>query len=902
VRVGTLLTWADRILSFVQGGDFLSAIDLARSYYVGEAPGNHNGLPDDLRQRKEVVGEKIYDLMVASARYAFSEDRMTDGTHSTPDGRGVDRTSLFEGLVVTCARACVALGDYDFLFEDLFQQYDDAGISQIFLRQLEVFVLSGDIPSVPPRITQRLVALHEEEGHPDLAERVIWHIDPACLDINQAILLCQTHYLYDALIYVYTRAMRDYVSPVVELIGLTRRVLQYRKSRVASHDNLDISGDAALEPIIMNAYKIYPYLADVLAGLTYPSEEPLDDEEGFQAKKDVYTFLFFGHSSVWPVGEGGRLVLTADEEGGVEPTYPYARLLLRFDAESFLHALDIAFEDTHLNDESQGVSRLVIIKILLDILSSGSLSPSDRTFVQIFIARNVPKYPQFIQIAPSALHGILIGLAEHLDPSTREDRQLAAEYLLSAYTPHDSHRILRLFEESGFYRILRSWHRQDQQWAPLISAYLHDPDLHPTEIFASVDDVLQTAARSNKGTLPADVLATIDGALHRILEISITCTASLVDKHVPGYHEKSLDALGPGATHEQFVYLHHLLGPPQSEDEEYITAPREAGPSVKVPQHLCHLYISLQCRYHPSAVIEVLKYIPSDLLDWPQVIQICENKTVYPAVVWAINWRGDPREALSKAEKFERRLTLSIVQGLSDDGNASLNQADAIDRAVSSLQEVGRTGIAICLEHSQGLSEAVVPLEDIWFQLLSGQINCVQSLSYTFSEEATSDFTSKSEHVALQRRTLSALRSLVQETFGALVSITSTRAVSFPRLFKRLVDTAADAHRSMGTPYTEFRTILTGMLESYRSDGDMLIITKHLIDRDLFETVEEFARQRVRGWTPVYRGTCSYCRQPLLENQKTEPFAQPDTEGSDSNVTVSRTGAIYHSRCLPPES
>ena len=77
--------------------------------------------------------------------------------------------------------------------------------------------------------------------------------------------------------------------------------------------------------------------------------------------------------------------------------------------------------------------------------------------------------------------------------------------------------------------------------------------------------------------------------------------------------------------------------------------------------------------------------------------------------------------------------------------------------------------------------------------------------------------------VELQWRALSAHRSLVQETFGTLVSIISTRAVSFPRLFKRLVDTATNAHGSMGTPYTEFLTILTGMLESYRSDGDMLI-------------------------------------------------------------------------------
>jgi hypothetical protein len=131
MQVGTLLTWADRILSSVKKGDFLSAIELTRSYYLGTAPGNKNGLPDDPKEEKRVVGEKMRNLMVASTRYAFSEDRMTDGTHSSPDGRGVDRTSLFENLVATCARACIALGDLEFLFEDLFQAYDDAGIAPI---------------------------------------------------------------------------------------------------------------------------------------------------------------------------------------------------------------------------------------------------------------------------------------------------------------------------------------------------------------------------------------------------------------------------------------------------------------------------------------------------------------------------------------------------------------------------------------------------------------------------------------------------------------------------------------------------------------------------------------------------------------------------------------------------
>ena len=35
---------------------------------------------------------------------------------------------------------------------------------------------------------------------------------------------------------------------------------------------------------------MYPYLADVLTGLTYPSEEPLDEDEATQANRELYAF------------------------------------------------------------------------------------------------------------------------------------------------------------------------------------------------------------------------------------------------------------------------------------------------------------------------------------------------------------------------------------------------------------------------------------------------------------------------------------------------------------------------------------------------------------------------------------------------------------------------------------
>src|ERR1700761_1124606 len=551
------MSWADRILALVQVGDFLQAIELTRSYYTGEAPGNRIGLPADQSAMQQLVGSKLRELMLASANYAFSEDRLTDQTHVTDDGRGVDRTSLFENIVGTCARACVALDDFDFLYEDLYERYHSWGISSIFLRQLEPFVLDSTINYVPPRITQRIIASHAEKGNLEDAERLIWHIDPQCLDIDQAIHLCREHNMWDALIYVFCAALHDYVSPIVELLALIRRLQRYRlRSTTQNGDGTD------MEALIPQAYKLFQYLADVLSGLMFPSQTPIQPQAATAAKKEIYTFLFFGRSSVWPKGEGGKLVLTTIEEDGVEPTYPYLRLLLRFDAEAFLHTLDVAFEDSFLNDRSSNVSRLVIVKILLELQSSTDLSPADITFINIFIARNRPKYPQYLDlISTSALQNVLIGLASDPDQSTQEDRQLAAEYILSVYTPHHTDYIISLFHDAKFHRILRRWFRQDQQWNQLLKTYIDDPNIEATELFGAAADVFASAEREKQPAIRKQLNAVFVESLNQLLGSSIMDTASLVDRFVPEEHVKALGLLGSDSPHKQFAYLRALMEP-----------------------------------------------------------------------------------------------------------------------------------------------------------------------------------------------------------------------------------------------------------------------------------------------------------------------------------------------------
>ncbi len=65
---------------------------------------------------------------------------------------------------------------------------------------------------------------------------------------------------------------------------------------------------------------------------------------------------------------------------------------------------------------------------------------------------------------------------------------------------------------------------------------------------------------------------------------------------------------------------------------------------------------------------------------------------------------------------------------------------------------------------------------------------------------------------------------------------------------------------SKGTIYAKFQTALTGMLESFRSEGNMLVITKHLVDRDVSE-------ERSKGWVPA-QGACNMTVERRLPTKR----------------------------------
>lgn len=871
LRVGSLLSWTDRILTLVDRGDLVRAIELALSFYDGTAvssdglPATSNallGLPSTADERQAIVGPRLQEVLSASVKFVFSEDRMHDDTHvdTTGQSRGVDRTQLFETLVDVAVKASIATGDCNFLFEELYERYSSEGIVGIFLDRLEPFILQDQVRSPPVIVSQQLLGRHEERGELAEAEALIWHLDPTSIDIDQATSLCIRHGLYDALAYIYAKALSDFVGPFVALLRVLQqvhktRIDEFREDSLTSPTE-DYFGNSSMlndERANVTAYKVYSYLADTLVGLSHPNKEPLEEAQALDAKVSLYSFLFSGRARSYP--EGSRNVVRTVEENTPEPTYPYLRLLLAFDAEAMLGCLDIAFEDPYLNEEASGRTpdRQQMMLILLEVIQTINESSqhtfftsADRSTLNIFIARNLPKYSQFIQLAEPTLQSVLCDLIRDEDISTTEDRQLAAEFLLSAFTPSYDQALLDMLQQAGFYRILASIYRSQKAWRKLAEVQIQDARGDP-----AVFTTLQTSLVGLKPIERQEMMEAVNDNAPRLSAPAPQDLAMFVDRNFAASHQRVLDCLS-GQPTAALGYLGALLEP------EIETA--RMSSHVTEDQRLQYVALLCDCDLQPQRIVNYLR--KETMIPEGKLLQLLSDKEAWEAIVWLQAHIGRLQESLETTSSVldEKMELLSTTLTSGDDPPGKM---------IEQIVGVTRMSITVCFEQSGKQSNAM-DKEEVWFTLLSSAMRTVETATRLI--QATND--------RAVREALRPIFGLTAEILAALTTSSASRQLPFSRLVRRLMGDGKT------NTYIQYKDIISTMLDTSSYESDLLRGTSALTSAEVFEHVQEAEAERRKGWRPNVSGVCEACGKPVWTR------ADPAESAFSSDLVVKSSSGI----------
>ena len=868
VSFGTLSNWADRLVALVEDGSYIKAIILATHYYTGETNKLTMGLPEDDGTRHQLVQEKLSELVLASLKYTFGQ--------ANNQGSAQRRRQSLDELAAACVQACISMRNMEFLFDEVYPWYQEHDAEAVFLENLEADINEGEITILPPDVVKDLVGHYTTRNLNSRLEEILVNLNPLTMDIDQITSLCKKNYLYDALFYVWNQALNNYTTVLDELLehGLTQQNGDIAQREVPLLDRAAIVS------------KVFPYLSYIFTGRTYPTGKDMPHDQANQAKAELYNFFFPGRSSDGiPWGHA-----SPQSSRSVSKTnFPKLRKILDFDAPSFLSMLNEAFEDSFLNGPQErlayenpgglteaqkfglSVNRQWIISILLEVMTPPSYESDDTVYLYMFIARNLPKFPQFILLPGHILHKVLVGLCRYSIDDVADDCQLSVEYLLSIYHPPDLGSLIPLWHEAGFYRVLKSVYRADRQYAKLLQTCLDDRENFDA-VFECIGDCLRPGAGLSD-TQKEEVRAVIVEHAEDLVFADVMKAANSIAQYAPDLHSIMLATLTEDES-RQFEYLHMVLEPPMSEADEDM----KKAASRDFVEH----YIRLMCEFDPLHVSDYVNELKTGNLRLEEVLPALEDSGAIDAAVILMAREGKVRPGINRLTQHMETLEsalLGLLDGIAESPDIE-NAAEAAQDLIGSVQKYVRVGVWICQEQTKGsaenrptfsrvesarsMNEALSADEELWLDLVSAIVTVTKSISEVLERPRSSNEVNggRKSEIFDATRLVTDLRSIVQETFTALLNATTASRkeehrrtdISFLRILRAFLARASLASPSL----SNLRGVLSAIFSAYSYEEELLALSNRLLDKDLFVHVNEADILRRRGWRPLGQ-VCEGC-------------------------------------------
>lgn len=843
IWTGVLTNWADRLLAMINIGDFIGAIRLASKYYQGEGEKATIGLPEEDGIRATLVKEKLVEMMTASLKYAFGKNQQAGSDQ-------IEKPQMVE-LADACIKACLVMDDQEFLFEDVFSWYEEHEQGPLFVDVLEPYILDRRISSVPPPALKTLITHFALTHTPSVLEEIICMLETTTMDIDQVTTLCKKYGLYDAYIYVWTMALHDFTSPCTILLDFADSEALSQQQAVNVVDRYAL------------AQKIFPYISFILTSRVYPTGNAMHEQDALQAKGQLYDFFFSG--SPRPNG-----VVKRKSDSSVNPAISFEHLsrVLRFDTASFIAAMNEAFEDSYLNSgdddtlsslgANQGGStrtytRQYVVRILLEVMSS-DFDPDETIYLDMFVARNLAKYPQYMVFSGTVLQEVFNRLCRYPDEDMREDAQLSVEYLLSIYQPPNVLDFVPLLQQAKFYRVLKSVFKQEHQYSDMISAFFLD-DEDQEGVFSAVTEFLR--AESTLGEQQRkDVRETIERHAIDLISIDVQKTAMTIDEVAHDMHPIFLQVLSDDHF-AQYEYLRTLLEPDD-----------KIHPQRKYGHVIMELYVRLLCQFDSTHVKDFVENIKEGDIRLAEVLPTIEDSGIIDAVVILQVRQGQVKEAMNRLTRHLSFLgsTLKSLNSEYDDqaDNSSVHHPST--GVLEAVEKYTRVGIWLCQgqmksapkattvskspRRSASSTRALSFEENLWLELILCVVSIARDLSVSGPQERNVDVTTT-------------LRTVVQQIFTALLASTASlregsagQDMTFLRILRAFLSQAAQASPSL----SELRNVIGSIFSAYAYEESLLALSNSMLDKDVFVRLDEVTALRQRGWRP--RGqVCEVCRR-----------------------------------------
>lgn len=841
--IGSLSNWADVLLTLLNNGKYVEALEESKRQYEGGADMPLLDLPDNDQERHKLIENYLIQIFKSSLKYIYVENS------STKNLQDCKKTTLL--LIQTCLTINAPVEIYDLIYEKLL----DYKLENIFFEILENFIFSSEITTFSPVILKAMVIYYIKEKEISTLERLICLLDIQQLDIDFTVTLCKQYHLNETLTYIWTSLLHDYFTPLMEAVQKIKKFNQEKET---------LSNAEIIERINDISY-IYPYISYSLTGRQYPTDKLIPYDYNISAKLNIYYFLFNGSTMSWPIGSPK---LHTIDNYKVEPAFPYLCLLLKFDSESMIASLNEAFEDDLLNDNeivSVGsnidekyqlrVNRQYIIDVLFGMFhdQDSGLALVDNVRIAIFVARNYPKYSQFIRIADSISDEMIIilcqaGIIQYDDisvtPELVQDCELGLQSLLVVYKPYDISSVIIQVKKAGYYQVLLYLYQVESMYIELLKLWV---ELQKTtnncienkiDLFKPIPEIIQSAINSVGVSEKEEIIKFISLNLEIFVSSDPKGMAHIICKFCPELNSDVIDFKNQSI---KFEYLKEVF---DMQDKGLNDSNRLVGNPLKV-EFLKSLIKQKSSTYITSnSEADKREYIKAKIENFVLSLDKLNNEMI---------------DILKSEENGEVEVLIKWYE-------VRHQYSKAMDVICEILQESSK--IMETIGYSKVEDTRIWKCVDKSFSLLSiknsklyekndKKITLKETLLLQLVETSVEILTRLNDS-KINENCVDTFKRVVQSVFTFVINTCREDSSSFNDIFKRFLDGSSSNMTKLG----DVQMVLKEIFLSYCNDRKILQYIQTLVDEDIFRDLMVLESLKVKGWSPKHI-ECETCGKKI---------------------------------------
>ena len=564
-KIGRFVSWSSLLLKRVQSGDYIGSLSLLNQFVSKNFPiPTFLHLSINHEVRKSQLKDPFNNLVFAALRFLLNNNKV-DSIKSLISMAIQLRIEWFP------KESQQVISEFlDIIWETILQQQQDITVhfQEVFLDTINELIENNIIKSLSPTLFQALL-----QKFPNSIKTLIFSLDKSSWDCDLLIRLCQEQRNLDMLLFIWNVSFNDYLSPFIELLKWIRD-----GNLIQSYifGNVEMSSQSNFNPGI-----IYDYIESCYKGLQYPTSLIIEDKiKIYQNRQNMTYILFNGVDITWPLTGEKKLKTIKNSSGACvgnddEPSFPYFKLLMKFNPKRFYDMLTEILSDSffgEFDDEKElneyankkivqsqfslKITKQNVLDILFNVIEEEKSlqDESSRYYTIVYVVHYLKQHLQDLHTNKTDLDIIMNMICDF--PKTLGVGQESIEDLIidmiNMHEPTDPHHLIAQLKARNFQKVLYYFYRKNHKYLESIKLLLDKENrnfLGSFDLPALIEDACKNMRRNSTDFINmkslikenfeiivelvsikdvVDIMQNIDPTLHALIQtISVPDTLKL---------------------------------------------------------------------------------------------------------------------------------------------------------------------------------------------------------------------------------------------------------------------------------------------------------------------------------------------------------------------------------------